>query len=258
MTYSLSYLFRHTGVLTFLSLALVLAAPAGATHKDDQVFHFNVSPNGYPPYLIVDGETPSGIMWDVINLILPRMGYQVEPKRIPRKRVDSLLAEGYIDGTPRAIEWTRSPAEFRFTDAIVQVEEVFFFPEDSDLEFNSVDDLIGTTIVTPLGYVYPVLEPFFDDGRIQRFEVAHERNMFRYLLHSDRFDAALTDRLVGRWLLRHEGMTNQFRSSQKSISRLGFRLMVRKDWSEFTRDFNRQLATIKDNGELAEILTRYR
>jgi polar amino acid transport system substrate-binding protein len=256
MTDRLSPRFWHAALALLLTLGVAL--PAQATHKDDGVFHFNISPNGYPPYLIVDGETPSGIMWDVVNLVLPRMGYQVEPKRIPRKRVDNMLADGYIDATPRAIEWTRSPEDFSFTDAIVQVEEVFFFPEDSDLEFNSLDDLVGTTIVTPLGYVYPALEPFFADGRIQRFEVAHERNMFRYLLHSDEFDAALADRLVGRWLLSHEGMTDQFRSSQKSISRLGFRLMVRKDWTDFTRRFNRQLATIRNNGELADILTKYR
>jgi len=256
MTDRLPSRFRHAALV--LLLTLTGAMPAQATHKDKGVFHFNISPNGYPPYLIVDGAEPAGIMWDVVNLILPRMGYRVEPKRIPRKRVDNMLAEGYIDGTPRAIEWTRSPEDFRFTEAIVQVEEVFFFPATSSLEFNSLDDLIGATIVTPLGYIYPALEPYFSDGRIKRFDVSHDRNMFRYLLHSDRFDAALADRLVGRWLLRHANMSDHFRSSDKPTRQFGFRLMVRKDWEAFTETFNQELAAIRDNGELSAILEKYR
>ncbi|HBM48929.1 MAG TPA: amino acid ABC transporter substrate-binding protein, partial [Marinobacter sp.] len=109
-----------------------MAAYSGETGPG--VFHFNVSPNGYPPYLIVQDSEPAGIMWDVVELIVPRLGYQVEPRKIPRKRVDQMLEDGYIDGTPRAIEWTEEPEKFLFTDPVVNVEEVFFFPEVSDLD----------------------------------------------------------------------------------------------------------------------------
>src|SRR5690554_3485570 len=154
------------------------------------------------PYLIVQDCEPAGIMWDVVELIVPRLGYQVEPRKIPRKRVDQMLEDGYIDGTPRAIEWTEEPEKFLFTDPVVNVEEVFFFPEVSDLDFEHPSDLFGKTVVTHLGYLYPTLAPYFEDQRIRRFDVSRDRDMFRFLQHGDRFDAALADRLVGKWILK--------------------------------------------------------
>lgn len=257
-SHPLTTLKRLCIIAVALTTLLSLPAQGEDRQKGQNVFEFNISPNGYPPYLIVDGKEPAGIMWDVVELIAPRLGYEVKAHRIPRKRVDQMLAEGYIDGTPRAIQWTSEPENFLFTDPIVHVEEVFFFPEHSDLEFQSIEDLTGKTIVTPLGYVYPTLEPYFSEGRINRFDVSHDRNMFRYLLHSKRFDAALADRLVGRWILKTEGLDEHFRSSGKSVSRYGFRLMLRPEWTEFAQAFNKELATIRENGELDDILARYR
>lgn len=228
------------------------AAPATKT------FHFNVSPNGYPPYLIVKESQPSGIMWDVVSLIGERLGYKVVPEQVPRKRVDAMLLEGFIDGTPRAIEWTTKPERFLFTDAVVSIEEVFFIPSESDLDYQSPEDLISKTVVTHLGYQYPMLQEHFDAGTIQRFDVSQDRDMFTFVLHGERFDAAIADRLVGQWILRREGLQNQFRSTREGISNVGFRLMLRKDWQEFADAFNAELKEIRENGELDAILANYR
>jgi len=226
--------------------------------KEPGTFRFNVSPNGYPPYLIVDEAAPSGIMWDVLSRILPSMGFEVKPYKIPRKRVDQMLAEGFIDGTPRTIEWTKEPEKFLFTDPIVNVEEVFFFPADSPLRYESVSDLFGTTIVTPLGYFHPTLEPYFKSGKIQRFDVNQDRDMFRFVLHGKDFHAALADQLVGRWILRQENMKDAFRTSGKSVTKLGFRIMLRHNYTAFAEEFNRELAKLRKNGELDAILNKYR
>ena len=244
-----------------LALSIIAFTTAGMAYGSDDnrtPFHFNISPNGYPPYLIVEGATPSGIMWEVINRIVPRLGYEVVPHKIPRKRVDQMLTDEYLDGTPRAIEWTEAPENYLFTDAVVNVEEVFFFPKSSGLDFEHPTDLFGKTVVAHLGYLYPALEPYFADGKIKRFDVSRDRDMFRFVLLGEQFDVALADKLVGHWILRNEGLSNQFRTSTKSISQYGFRLMLRKDWADFAEDFNRELAVIRKNGELDAILANYR
>lgn len=243
--------------LLLLSTALLFPATAGAT-SDKQTLRFNVSPNGYPPYLIVENREPSGIMWEVMSLIADRLGYELIAEKIPRKRVDQMLLEGYIDATPRAREWTDEPEKFLFTDPVVAIEEVFFIPKDSELTYQSPEDIFSRTIVTHLGYIYPALEQYFESGKIRRFDVARDRDMFLYVLHGDRFDAAVADRLVGQWFLRNEGLRDQFRTSSESISTFGFRIMLRKDWQEFANDFNRELARIRESGELDAILANYR
>jgi len=255
--------FKHlVPVLRLLPFALLYAAVSTSAWADTQnaikTFRLNISPHGYPPYLIVDGETPSGILWDVMTTIAPRLGYELVPRKIPRKRVDNMLLDGYIDGTLRAIEWTEQPDKYLFTRAVVDVEEVLFFHHESTADYSHPSDLFGQTIVAHLGYKYPSLAPYFEQEKINRFNVSSDKDLFRYVLLGERFDAALADRLVGQWILRNEGLSNQFRASTGNISEYGYRLMLRKDWTEFAQGFNRELSAMRENGELDAILANYR
>lgn len=248
-----------TRLVCLCLLLLGFSLSAGAAQTNDQnVFRLNVSPNGYPPYLIVNQEAPSGIMWDVVSLISERIGYQLVAKKIPRKRVDQMLLDGYIDGTPRAKQWTRNSEKFLFTDPIVDIQEVFFTPKDADSIIQAQEDLISKTLVTHLGYLYPPLQPYLDSGAITRFDVSNDRDMFYFLLRSDRFDAAVADLLVGRWILKNEGLQNRFHVSSESISSYGFRIMLRQESQPFADKFNKELARLRKNGELAVILATYR
>ncbi|MCK2149006.1 MULTISPECIES: substrate-binding periplasmic protein [Marinobacter] len=243
-------------VITLLwILALSFTASADSHQK---IFRFNISPNGYPPYLIVEQEQPSGIIWDVVSSIGQRLGYDVIPKKVPRKRVDQMLLDNALDGTPRAREWTPNPDRFLFTDPIVSIEEVFFVRKESDLEYRSPQDLYEKTVVTHLGYHYPELQAHFDAGNIQRFDVSRHREMFTFVLHGDRFDAAVADRLVGQWILKKEGLQDRFRSTGQGINKFGFRIMLRKDSQDFADAFNAELQAIRENGALETILAKYR
>ncbi|MBR9869650.1 MAG: amino acid ABC transporter substrate-binding protein [Gammaproteobacteria bacterium] len=250
---------HYLRLLPFALFCAIISANASADTQDTgKSLRLNISPHGYPPYLIVEGETPSGILWDVMTTIAPRLGYELIPRKIPRKRVDNMLLDGYIDGTFRAIEWTEKPENYLFTQAVVNVEEVLFFNRESATDYSHPSDLFGHTVVAHLGYKYPSLAPYFEQGKIKRFNVSSDKDLFRYVLLGDRFDAALADRLVGQWILRNEGLTNQFRSSTGNISQYGYRLMLRKDWAEFAQGFNRELAAMRENGELDAILANYR
>lgn len=246
---------RFVCALSLLAYSLCTSTAQGA---DQKAFHFNISPNGYPPYMIVDQGEPTGIMWDVVALISERIGYEIVAKQIPRKRVDQMLQDGYIDGTSRAIEWTHEPEKFLFTEPVVDIQEVFFTPKHAGETYHSPEDLFSKTVVTHLGYLYPELRPHFESGAIKRFDVSRDRDMFNFLLHGDRFDAAVVDILVGKWILKQEGLQDQFTTSSSGISSYGFRIMVRRDYQAFVNDFNAELERIRDNGELSAILANYR
>lgn len=246
---------RHFACLSFL--CFVSLSTSAATSSDQKIFRFNISPNGYPPYMIVDQGAPSGIMWDVVSLISERLGYQIVARKIPRKRVDQMLLNGYIDGTSRAEEWTQEPEKFLFTEPVVDIQEVFFTPKHTGEAYHSLEDLFSKTVVAHLGYMYPELQPHFESGAIKRFDVSQDRDMFNFLLHGDRFDAAVVDLLVGKWILKNEGLQDQFSVSSGDISSYGFRIMLRKEYQPFVNEFNAELARIRENGELAAILTNY-
>lgn len=240
-----------------LSLLAISLCSSAASENEKNVFRLNISPNGYPPYMIAGQEGPTGIMWDVVSLITKCLGYQLIAEKIPRKRVDQMLLDGYIDATPRAIEWAHEPDKYLFTAPVVDIQEVFFTPKHSKEIYQTTQDLFSKTVVTHLGYLYPELQPHFQSGAIKRFDVSQERDMFNFLLHGNRFDAAVVDLLVGKWVLKNEGLQDQFRTSSVDISSYGFRLMMRKDSQLFVDKFNAELARIRESGELAAILANY-
>lgn len=244
------------------TLLLPLGLPAHAENSalppEAKVFRFNVAPNGYPPYLISDDDQTGGIMWTVVEKISRRLGYQVETHKIPHKRVDQLLKDGLIDGTARAREWAPRAQEFVFTDPVVNVEEVVFFPIGSPHQFEVIEDLFSLTLVTHLGYHYPPLRPHFESGQIGRFDVSRDQDLFVYVLEGEGLDATVADRLVGRWILANEGMEDKFRASDATLSDVGFRVMLRPGWESFAEAFNRELATMLENGEIDAILEAYR
>ncbi len=255
-------------LIRWLAPAFLVLAPAVATSESvdqkaplhqDCVFRFNVSATSYPPYLIHNEDgSYSGIAFDVVRRITQRLGYEFSVLRIPRKRVDTMLLDGHIDGTTRAREWTSNPDQFLFTDPIVPVREVFFAPADSKFHFTTVDDLKDITVVTPLGYHYPLLQPLFDSQTIKRYEVADDKDLFTYLLHGRGLDVTIADLAVGQWVIRQRDWQGKFRHSEQAISDYGYRLMLRPDWTEFADAFDNELAAMKSRGELEEILDQYR
>lgn len=262
MAYALT---KNWLLLTCASLLLAVSSSVFAETSqalsdphNGSVFRLNVSPNGYPPYLINNGNDNSGIIWDVTKAIASRIGYQIEARKIPRKRVDQMILDGHIDGTTRAIEWTSRADEFLFTDPVVDIEEVVFFPKESDLTYEDVEDLFSLRLVTHLGYKYPVLRPHFESGEIKRFDVSRDEDLFTFVLKGEQFHAAIADRLVGQWILRNNNMQDEFRHSTTTLSRYEFRLMVRPDLKPFVEGFNRELARMRQSGELDAILSRYR
>ncbi|MGM0569861.1 substrate-binding periplasmic protein [Marinobacter sp.] len=246
-----------------LATTLVSASESTASGSvpdgQERTLNFNVSTSGYPPYIIhhEDGSY-GGIAFEVVSRVANRLGYDLKPYEIPRKRVDAMLLDGHIDASPRAREWTTEPSEFLFTDAMVSIREVFFTPADSDFRFEGVEQLRDVTLVTPLGYHYPELEPLFENGTIERYEVSGDRDIFTYLLHGRGLDAAVADLGVGQWIIRQNNWHGQFRHSEQALSDYGYRLMLRPDWQRFAEDFNQELAKMKASGELDQILDQYR
>lgn len=249
-------------VLITLSPAATASEPAPPEQTPEhqpRVFRFNVSATGYPPYLIHNEDgTYSGIALDVVSRITERLGYELSLFLIPRKRVESMLLAGHIDDTPRAQEWTPDPERFLFTDPMVPIREVFFAPADSEFRFTGLDELKGITVVTPLGYHYPLLQPLFDSNAIERYDVADDKDIFTYLLHGRGLDVTVADQAVGQWIIRQRDWQGQFRHSTEAISDYGYRLMLRPDWTDFAEAFNEELANMKARGELEEILSQYR
>ena len=240
-------------------LILLLGSVSVSSASEAPVLRLNVSPQGYPPYTIVEPQHTSGIIWEVAERISERLGYRLDAYKIPRKRVDDMLLEDYIDATARAKEWTDRPERFVFTDSIVRVREVFFSLGEDKFIYEGPEDIDGKTILTHLGYKYPYLLKMFESKRAHRFDVPQDKDIFSYLLHGDdKFDLGIADKLVGQWIIRKNGWRGKFSASDSSLTDFGLRLMLRPEMSDFVKKFDAELAAMKSSGELDQIMDGYR
>ena len=220
---------------------------------------FNISPSGYPPYMIKSntGQT-HGIIYDVLNIIANKLGHKVVVVGIPKNREVIQLNSGELDANALAIEWVRNPEDYVFTDVIVVARDVLFSAKIDPLTFNRLEDLYGKTLGTHLGYSYPYLQDSFDNEQITASQATSEKAMLGKVL-AERTQGAVVNEFVGQWLIKNTPRwQGKFVIAKKEIGGFDFRIQFSKKWQAFVVRFNHELKTMKKEGRLKAILQSYR
>jgi polar amino acid transport system substrate-binding protein len=252
---------RH-GRLLFL-IILMVTSPVLVLATEQNVIRFNVTPTGYPPYLI---HNPSegivgGLMYDVLHTIATKHGFTVQALAFPRARVNHEMDRHNLDATARAVSWEAEPQKYLFTDPIIDTGELIFTLQNHPKDYKRLEDLFGRTVITHLGYQYASLSPYFSSGQILRTDAVNIEGMFRMLL-ARRGDCLIMDEAVGWWIIKESGLDAAlFKTHHITLGsgyREGYRIMFTPQWARFIQIFNRELALMRQNGSLATIIAKYR
>jgi len=258
---------RLVPCLLFLLFAVYIctAFPPPAAGKKESPGTITVSlSGGWPPYLIVDadgkvGEKENkGILMDIFTEIARILEYRVNIVSYPEKRDMVMLDKGLIDFRFDGKKWVDNPDRYFWSDPILESSDVLVFRKDDPVRFKNLWDLAGTTLITHLGYNYPPLSPYFTSGRIKRSDAPNNQSMLR-MLKGERGDAAVMNKRVALWVMKNS----------RFLSRSGFSFSSPVDsspmalqyfspeWHAFIRGFNRELAEMKADGRIKEILADY-
>lgn len=228
---------------------------------EGKTIHIGVPRHGWPPYLIVEQDHISGIAVDIIRQIGARQGNLIKFGYYPKKRAHRMVEKGEIDAWFDAKEWSASPQRYLWTDPMVDSEDRLMCRKDSPLGYNQVDDLFGKTIGTHLGYYYPRLESHFENGSIVRADTQGETAMLKMLFFG-RTDAAVINKLVALWVIKNDQRLQpaDFTFCEQVLDRAGYRIMFTRKpvWSAFIYSFNTELAAMKNDGRIDQIISRYR
>lgn len=250
-------IFQNTFFLIAVSMGLMPAAHATPENKEIVVGFNNVA---WPPYLIKDPNGKiHGIMIDVIKTIASKHGFSVKITSLPEKRAIRAIASGDIDAYSKAKEWVKNPEAYLWTDPVVDSTDVLIFPKDRPVDFETPDDLKGKKIGAILGYRYPLLEPYFADGRIKRDDVKRDSLMLGKLLRG-RDDAAIINKLVAFWVIRQNPeFKGKFAFSDEPVGEAGcgFMFTPKRNWGPFIETFNNELAVMETDGRLDAIVRKY-
>lgn len=224
---------------------------------DEGVIVFNMPEGGYPPFMINKKNTqPSGIIYDVLQLILSKQGYVIKTISVPKKRELEFFKTGKLDAHAMIRELVDEPSQYVFSDPVLKIRNVLFTTVGNPITFNKIDDLIGKRAITHLGYKYPTLERYFEEGLIERHDTVNESAMLGMTLLK-RADFAIMNDYVGAWIIKQKQWSGKFQVSKNDISTYDYRIMFSKKWNSLVLKFNKELALLKENGSLEKIIEKY-
>lgn len=247
-----------SGLLMLIGVLVASSPPQAADGNLPASLTFNISSGGYPPFTIrePDGRI-HGIFWDVLNEVTQRHGIDLEAAELPPKRSDNALLRGDIDLTMRAIEWTRKPERFVFTEPVMTTADAVFTRRNEDLRIRQPRDLEGKMVLTRLGFHYPDLVTVLDSGKVETVEVQDYQSLFKRLSVPGRFDAGVVNREAGRWLLRKKGWQDQFEEQPITLSPTPYRFMLAPENQALADLLDREISALRTSGRLDEIIDRY-
>lgn len=238
-----------------LLIFIILFVPLAYCHGETAVLRFNVTPQGFPPYVM--SNPPAGIMFDVLSHIARKRGYKIVAQRIPENRVTVLLDHNKLDAHASALEWISSPEKYAFTDPVLKVRDVVFTRKNTPLNYQSVKDLLGHRVGVRTGYSYQSLTEYFNSGKIERADSSNELYLLQ-MLSRGRLDIAVITEHVALWLIKKNDIKTEFIIANNAVDTTDYRLVFSKKWINFIKEFNKELVLMKNSGHFEKILSQYR
>ncbi|WP_194789846.1 substrate-binding periplasmic protein [Pseudomonas sp. UFMG81] len=234
-------------------LCLLLACLSPLAHAE----RLRIVSDDWAPYLYQDGAQPKGIDYEVTNEVFKRLGVEVQWEILPWKRCLAMIQQGLVDGVMDVFRIDSRQGFMVYPDEpMSDVEFVLFQARARRHTVNNLEDLAGLTVGTSPGYTY---DSTFADSPLFRRESApsHEANFGKLAL--GRIDLLVTDRKVGRYLIRKLGMEQTVEELPLVIGRQQQYLgLARKPGREqLAQAFSEELQRFKQEPGYAAINARY-
>lgn len=196
-------------VLTALLPSLILA--------DDRPV-MQIVTSEYPPFEYSEDGRLVGTDTHVIRQVVTAMGYEPRIELLPWIRAEAKVRRGEAD-LVYSLTYSEARANFyHFTDPINQVQDVFFALRDSNINWQTMDDLNGLRVGISASYSYaPEFMDWIERHPDRVTRVSHEQpelTSLKMLVHR-RIDLFICERSVCEYLLE------KHREEEPELSKVG-------------------------------------
>jgi arginine/lysine/histidine transporter system substrate-binding protein len=211
----------------------------------------------YAPFEYIESDKSDEIIGfdvDLAKAIAGKLGYEVEVKDMDFGGLVQSLKSGQADFVLAGM----TPTEKRkknvdFSDIYYTAQHMVISKKDSGI--STVEDLEGKTVGVQLGSI--------QEGKAEEINetvaiTVENRNRIPELiqeLKAGRFDAIIIEDTVAKGYLDKEADLTNFTLSDNP-EEAGSAIAFPKD-SALTKEFNKELQEMKDNGELQELIVKW-
>ena len=211
----------------------------------------------WAPYVYEENGKMLGLDYETTAIVFKRLGIDVEWQFLPWKRCLVMLEQGLADGALDIFHSDERDALLLYpSEPLSEVEFVMFYANARPYPFRTLDDLGGLTVGTSPGYLY---SQAFRESPLFKRETAptHEANFGK--LQLGRIDLLITDRRVGRHVLKQMQLGDQITENPMVVSRQNQYLAVRRNagMDLLVRRFGAELKRFKREPAYAELSARY-
>ncbi|MCK5313431.1 MAG: transporter substrate-binding domain-containing protein [Desulfobacteraceae bacterium] len=209
----------------------------------------------FPPYEYEKDGKPAGIQVAIVKTLFERADISLKLQPLPFKRAYERAEHGEIDGLFNFYKIKKRLPYFDYSEPVIENPLVFFVRKDSNIQFNTIEDLRGLKVGVMRGYTYG--EGFDESPLFFRESTNSHLSNFKKLL-SRRIDAYCCDKLVGIHVARQYNIWSE-------IKILPTPLKIMEGHIGFTKGkhlgviekINAQIRIMKENKEIDQIVLNY-
>jgi len=223
--------------------------------ESKRVLHF--SSLEYSPYY---GEKlkGQGFVTEIVKAVAKGMGHEMDVDFLPWERALRNGREGVYDGVYTMWYTSEREKDFVFSDPLPPNEIVFFALKDSEIVFDTLEELKEYNIGIVKDYAYP--QEFFD-ANLNTVSSLFQKQNFQKLINGD-VSLTVEDKAVGVYMLEEE-----FSDFADKIEIVGSPLTSSPQYVVFSRavpdhqklvnEFNQSLKKVIQSGEFNSILEKH-
>lgn len=217
----------------------------------------------WPPYEYTENGKAVGFATEIIEKVLPKMGYEAKIEFMPWKRATELAKAGEADALFSASQ-SADRAEFLYyPETPLHPSEYVFFIRKADvgkLKFDTLEDIKAYKVGVTRGYSYS------DEllKKLEEFKNSEEANTDEQnleKLEGGRIDYFPSDLLVGLTLIKKPGMQDKITYLDKRLKVKDYFITFSKKSSkinpDFVKKFSEELKAFSQTDEYKQLHARY-
>ncbi len=239
-----------------LATGLLFAMPLAAT--EERPVRFSVSDSWAMPVVdIEDDKAVDGILPDLYHRLATLVGRDAELVVLPRRRIAQALERGQVDAhcytNP---QWLESTLPGFTWSAPLMTQDNLLIARHGTPPLPALGELQGERIATVLGFIYPVLTPYFERGQLLRTDIRTQEQVLQ-MVAAGRLDYGVSSALALGWYNRGLPAEQQLQAVS-TISSTLVACVVSEAPQVPTQALLRAIVRVKRDGTFESILKRYR
>lgn len=201
-------------------------------------------------------RTYAGILIDIFNGLPKEHQITLDFVLNNRSRGEFALYDGEADVSIFSREWMQFPDKLLYSEPIYVQQEYLY--SISPVKPSSLEEMVNRKIIcTRRGYIYPALEPFFNQAKSSRMDSRFEITQFK-MLRKKRCDLVIADELVGEWVIEKNNWQDSIYRSEQIVDMVNFTIAFHPSKHEVVNIVNKHIKRLRETGNLDKIIYRQR